>query len=53
MDKWVRERFLPNLPLGEGGTRVTASKEHIRISREAAMEGMVLLKNDGGVLPLA
>ncbi|MGN1022931.1 MAG: glycoside hydrolase family 3 C-terminal domain-containing protein [Lachnospiraceae bacterium] len=53
MEKWVRERFLPNLPLGEGGARVTASREHIKTSREAAIEGMVLLKNDGGVLPLA
>ena len=41
MDRWVRERFHPSLPLGEGGQRVTASKEHIKVSREAAMEGMV------------
>lgn len=53
MERWVRERFLPNKPLRADGSRVTASAEHIRISKEAAMEGMVLLKNDGGVLPLA
>ena len=52
MDKWTRVKFQPNLPLKESG-RVTASKEHIQLSKEAAKEGMVLLKNKNGLLPLA
>ena len=51
MDKWTRVKFQPNLPLKESG-RVTASKEHIQLSKEAAKEGMVLLKNENGLLPL-
>ena len=52
MDKWTRVKFQPNLPLKESG-RVTASKEHILLSKDAAREGMVLLKNENGRLPLA
>ena len=51
MNKWTRVKFQPNLPLHESG-RVTASKEHIQLSKEAAKEGMVLLKNENNVLPL-
>lgn len=51
MDKWTRVKFLPNLPLKPEGY-VTASKEHIALSREAAGEGMVLLKNEKELLPL-
>ncbi|MCQ2524230.1 MAG: glycoside hydrolase family 3 C-terminal domain-containing protein [Lachnospiraceae bacterium] len=52
MAKWIRHFYQPGLPLGEDGTRVTGSKEHIKLSREAAAEGMVLLKNENELLPL-
>ncbi|WP_026511050.1 glycoside hydrolase family 3 protein [Butyrivibrio sp. LC3010] len=52
MEKWTRVKYHPNLPLREDGCKVTASKEHIEISKNAAKEGMVLLKNDGETLPL-
>lgn len=53
MKKWTRALYTPNLPLGRDGKRVTASQEHIDISKNAAKEGMVLLKNERQVLPLA
>lgn len=53
MMKWQRALYQPNLPLGEGGKRVTACEEHRMLSREAAKEGMVLLKNENRTLPLA
>ena len=52
MKKWRRILYHPNLPLGENGKRVTACPEHIELSKNAAKEGMVLLKNNGGLLPL-
>ncbi len=51
MQKWSRLLYQPALPL-YGDRRVTGCDEHIRISRKAASEGMVLLENDG-TLPLA
>lgn len=53
MEKWMRVNYLPGIPLGKDGERVTASKAHIDLSKEAAKEGMVLLKNDKKVLPFA
>lgn len=52
MEKYARFRYMPCLPLGKDGRRVTASKEHLEISRKAACEGMVLLKNKNNTLPL-
>lgn len=52
MKKWTRARFQPNLPLGEGQAKVTASPSHLALARRAGREGIVLLKNDNGVLPV-
>ena len=52
MEKWIRSRYPPNLPLGSDGY-VTAGRDHIALSKQAAEEGMVLLKNQADVLPLA
>lgn len=51
MEKWYRMNYQPNSPLGENGKRVTACAEHIALSKDAAKEGMVLLKNSGDLLP--
>ncbi len=53
MFKWQRSMYQPNLPLGQNGERVTASKKHKLLSKEAAKEGMVLLKNKNSLLPLS
>jgi len=52
MEKWTRVKYQPNLPLGENGERLTGSLQHIALSKEAAKEGMVLLKNQDEILPL-
>ncbi|MBR3768825.1 MAG: glycoside hydrolase family 3 C-terminal domain-containing protein [Clostridia bacterium] len=52
MDKFARFRYQPCMPLGKDGKRVTASTEHINLSKEAASEGIVLLKNINNCLPL-
>lgn len=51
MEKWTRIKYQPNLPLTPG-KYVTCCEEHIRLSLQAAEEGMVLLKNDRRILPL-
>lgn len=53
MEKWTRFLYQPCLPLGEDGRRITGSREHIALSKQAATEGMVLVKNQKGALPLA
>ena len=53
LDKWQRVQYMLNVPLGEDRMYVTACQEHIDLTREAACEGMVLLKNEGGLLPFA
>lgn len=52
MERWARAKYQPVLPLGKDGHRITACEEHILLAKEAAKEGMVLLKNEGHVLPL-
>lgn len=52
MNKWRRVRYQPNIPLGDNGEKVTGSKEHIQLSKNAAKEGMVLLKNLNNLLPV-
>ena len=52
MERWTRANYLPGLPLGPDGKRVTAGPKHIELSLKAAREGMVLLKNEQKTLPL-
>lgn len=51
MRKWARALYQPNLPLRKG-EYVTASDAHIALSKEAAEEGIVLLKNENQLLPI-
>lgn len=53
MNKWIRAKYLPCLPLGDNCSRITGSEAHIQLSRMAASEGAVLLKNQNHLLPLA
>ena len=52
MEKWARSRYQPCLPLGNNKSKITGSEEHIELSRKAAGEGIVMLKNNNDVLPL-
>lgn len=51
--KWQRFLYQPCIPIGKDGKKISGSKEHIALSKEAASEGIVLLKNDKDTLPLA
>ena len=44
MGKWQRIQFQPGVGIGPEGSRVTACEVHRTLSKEAAKEGMVLLK---------
>lgn len=48
---WRRFRNHPCSPIGNDGRCITGSSEHIKLSYNAAKEGIVLLKNDN-ILPL-
>lgn len=51
MSKWKRANFMPCLPLGDNHSRITECGEHRELSRKAAAEGTVLLKNENAMLP--
>ena len=50
-EKWYRLRYMPGTGLYEDRHRVTGSKKHTELSREAARESLVLLKNEDRILP--
>ena len=52
MEKWARAKYQPCLPIGDNNSRITGCERHIQLSREAACEGTVLLKNNNKTLPL-
>ena len=51
MERWIRAKYQPCIPLGDNNSRITESKAHINLSRRAASDGAVLLKNQNSLLP--
>jgi len=51
--KWQRPRYMPCFPLGDRQSRITECEKHIQLSRRAAADGAVLLKNNNALLPFA
>ena len=52
IEKWARINYQPCLTLGDNNSKITGCKKHIDLSRRAATEGIVLLKNENNILPL-
>ena len=48
----ARIKYQPCLPIGDNNSKITGCERHIELSRKAACEGIVLLKNEKNVLPL-
>ena len=53
MERWARANYTPCCPLGDNRSLITGSEAHIQLSRKAAAEGIVLLKNNNQLLPFA
>ncbi len=50
--RFSRFLYQPCIPLGKDGRCATACEEHIELSRKAAADSIILLKNNDNVLPL-